>query len=236
MARHNAQPSRILREDHACSVKADPWDGSYIRAHSARTLQAVQHHGAPGAPQGVFGRAVKVASAAGAPQKMFTPTSWRSALRGQPRAGCSPTRCRTRPPPEGQGARAAGSVRSDAFALEEGRRRPEAAAFRAFRPEGLPPARCWPGRLMGFNDGTAAFFIFFRAASGPSLPPFPLTLTMSSPMTMVRLESMEVDTSVQRKSTDTRGSSATASTPFMGPAAASRNAALTSSAKVFFST
>jgi hypothetical protein len=59
---------------------------------------------------------------------------------------------------------------------------------------------------------------------------------MSSPITMVRDESIEVDTSVQRKSTDTRGSSATASTPFMGPAAASRNAAFTSSAKVFFST
>jgi hypothetical protein len=55
-------------------------------------------------------------------------------------------------------------------------------------------------------------------------------------MTMVRDESMLVDTSVQRKSTDTRGSSATARTPAMGPAAASRNAAFTSSAKVFFST
>ena len=50
---------------------------------------------------------------------------------------------------------------------------------------------------------------------------------MSSPMTMVSEESMEVDTSVQRKSTDTSGSSHTASTPFCGPAAASRKAALT---------
>lgn len=38
------------------------------------------------------------------------------------------------------------------------------------------------------------------------------------------------------KSTDTRGSSHTARTPFMGPLAASLKALLTSSAKVFFST
>eukprot|EP00882_Tetradesmus_deserticola_P029581 GHRQ01033147.1.p1 GENE.GHRQ01033147.1~~GHRQ01033147.1.p1 ORF type:complete len:133 (+),score=19.88 GHRQ01033147.1:766-1164(+) len=59
---------------------------------------------------------------------------------------------------------------------------------------------------------------------------------MSSPMTMVRLESMVVDWSVQRKSTDTSGSSLTTSTPFMGPLAASLNALFTSSANVFFST
>ena len=46
-------------------------------------------------------------------------------------------------------------------------------------------------------------------------------------MTMVREESMEVDTSVQRKSTDTKGSSLTARMPFMGPAAAWRKASLT---------
>ena len=39
------------------------------------------------------------------------------------------------------------------------------------------------------------------------------TFTMSSPMTMVREESMVVDTSVHLKSTDTRGSSQTANMP-----------------------
>ena len=55
-------------------------------------------------------------------------------------------------------------------------------------------------------------------------------------MTMVREESMLVETSVHRKSTDTRGSSTTAKMPFMGPLAAVRKASFTSSAKVFFST
>ena len=55
-------------------------------------------------------------------------------------------------------------------------------------------------------------------------------------MTIVREESMVVETSVHLKSTDTRGSSDTANMPFIGPAAALRKASLTSSAKVFFST
>ena len=56
-----------------------------------------------------------------------------------------------------------------------------------------------------------------------------------SPITMVSAASMVQDTSEQRKSMETRGSSATARMPFMGPSAASRNAALISSAVHFFS-
>uniref|UniRef100_A0A2P2JS94 Glyceraldehyde-3-phosphate dehydrogenase Bic isoform X1 n=1 Tax=Rhizophora mucronata TaxID=61149 RepID=A0A2P2JS94_RHIMU len=63
------------------------------------------------------------------------------------------------------------------------------------------------------------------------------TLTISSPMTMVNEESIVEETSLQRKSTDTRGSSQTSSIPFNGPSAAFLNAALTSSAEMpFFST
>lgn len=63
------------------------------------------------------------------------------------------------------------------------------------------------------------------------------TLTMSSPMTMVREESMVEETSEQRKSTDTRGTSQTSKMPFNGPSASFLKAALTSSAVMpFFST
>merc|ERR1719261_828268 len=47
---------------------------------------------------------------------------------------------------------------------------------------------------------------------------------------------MEVETSEQRKSMETRGSSQTARTPLRGPLAASRKASLISSAVHFFST
>ena len=48
-----------------------------------------------------------------------------------------------------------------------------------------------------------------------------------APMTMVREESMDVLTSVQRKSTDTSGSSTTARMPACAPLAASRKASFT---------
>mmetsp|Transcript_5799 Transcript_5799/g.19535 ORF Transcript_5799/g.19535 Transcript_5799/m.19535 type:complete len:370 (+) Transcript_5799:322-1431(+) len=56
---------------------------------------------------------------------------------------------------------------------------------------------------------------------------------MSSPMTMVSAASIVVDTSEQRKSMETSGSSETARMPLSLPLAASRNAALTSSAVTF---
>ncbi len=55
-------------------------------------------------------------------------------------------------------------------------------------------------------------------------------------MTMVREESMVVDTSVSAKSLDTRGTSETAKMPLSSLAAALRKASFTSSARVFFST
>ena len=55
-------------------------------------------------------------------------------------------------------------------------------------------------------------------------------------MTMVREESMVVDTSLMAKSLETRGMSLTPRMPFISPAAAVRKASLTSSASVFFST
>ncbi|WVZ18061.1 hypothetical protein V8G54_005383 [Vigna mungo] len=60
---------------------------------------------------------------------------------------------------------------------------------------------------------------------------------MSSPMTMVKEESMVEETSEQRKSMDTSGTSHTSRTPFNGPSAAFLNAPFTSSAvRPFFST
>lgn len=55
-------------------------------------------------------------------------------------------------------------------------------------------------------------------------------------MTIVREESIVVETSVRAKSLDTRGTSETARMPFISFAAAWRKASLTSSARVFFST
>mmetsp|Transcript_4948 Transcript_4948/g.14803 ORF Transcript_4948/g.14803 Transcript_4948/m.14803 type:complete len:391 (-) Transcript_4948:157-1329(-) len=59
---------------------------------------------------------------------------------------------------------------------------------------------------------------------------------MSSPITMVRDASMVEDSSEALKSADTRGLSVTARTPLRWVSAASLSTALTSSAKVFFST
>ncbi|KAF7016805.1 hypothetical protein CFC21_030333 [Triticum aestivum] len=63
-----------------------------------------------------------------------------------------------------------------------------------------------------------------------------MTLTMSSPMTMLSDASMVEDTSEHRKSTDTSGSSQTSRMPLSSLAAASRNAWFTSSARVFLET
>nr|GLL30457.1 hypothetical protein VITISV_031969 [Ipomoea trifida] len=63
------------------------------------------------------------------------------------------------------------------------------------------------------------------------------TLTMSSPITIVKEASMVEETSVHLKSTETRGASQTSNMPFRGPSAAFLKAALTSSAvSPFFST
>ena len=63
------------------------------------------------------------------------------------------------------------------------------------------------------------------------------TLTISSPMTIVNEESMVEETSVHRKSTETRGTSHTSNMPFSGPSAAFLKAPLTSSAEMpFFAT
>lgn len=59
--------------------------------------------------------------------------------------------------------------------------------------------------------------------------------TMSSPMTIVRLESIVALWKVPLKSMETSGESLTTRMSFIGPFAASRNAWLTSSANVFFS-
>ncbi len=58
-------------------------------------------------------------------------------------------------------------------------------------------------------------------------------MTRSSPIVVVRLASMVALTSVFLKSSDTSGSSVTAMTFFIGPAAASFRTPFTSSANVF---
>ncbi|KAK3033699.1 hypothetical protein RJ639_033923 [Escallonia herrerae] len=63
-----------------------------------------------------------------------------------------------------------------------------------------------------------------------------ITLTMSSPITMVSEESTVEETSLHLKSTETSGSSHTERIPSSSLSALSRNAALTSSAKVFLVT
>ncbi|KAF1886043.1 hypothetical protein Lal_00021324 [Lupinus albus] len=60
-----------------------------------------------------------------------------------------------------------------------------------------------------------------------------MTLTISSPMTIVNDESIVEETSVHLKSTDTSGSSQTERIPFSSLSALSLNAAFTSSAKDF---
>jgi hypothetical protein len=63
------------------------------------------------------------------------------------------------------------------------------------------------------------------------------TLTISSPITIVRDESMVDETSLHLKSTETSGTSQTARMPLSGPSAAFLKAALTSSAVMpFFAT